>query len=256
MTTLLQCGPSICGGSSQTSRPLQFAYDLGGTLTSESDPSSGQIAYGRSIAGEITSVTNQTFTDAGNTPNLISNVVLGAFGPTSYSLGNGLQTVQTWDNFGRKTGTYLCNGSSSPDCSGGTSQLYGNYVVFNGSQAVKNCDTILSVCENTSYDEFGRLKGVSSSGGSGSYTYDRSGNRTQQVSQQGGPSPSYSFDSSNHIIGLSYDAAGNAMNDGVQHSFTYDAEGNVVSVDAGNTAIYVYDAYNHRVGVQASGTSY
>ena len=35
-------------------------------------------------------------------------------------------------------------------------------------------------------------------------------------------------------------------NDGV-HSYTYDAEGNIVTVDNGSTATYVYDALNHRV---------
>jgi YD repeat-containing protein len=46
--------------------------------------------------------------------------------------------------------------------------------------------------------------------------------------------------------GFTYDAAGNMTNDGV-HSYTYDAEGNIVTVDNGSTATYVYDALNHRV---------
>ena len=45
------------------------------------------------------------------------------------------------------------------------------------------------------------------------------------------------------------------MNDGIAHSFTYDAEGNVLAVDGGQTASYVYDAGNHRVTIQnPSGT--
>ncbi len=55
--------------------------------------------------------------------------------------------------------------------------------------------------------------------------------------------------------GISYDAAGNARNDGLAHSFTYDAEGNVLAVDGGQTASYVFDAQNRRVRVQnSSGT--
>jgi RHS repeat-associated protein len=43
-----------------------------------------------------------------------------------------------------------------------------------------------------------------------------------------------------------YDAAGNVTNDGV-HSYTYDAENRVVSVDSGATAQYKYDHQNRRV---------
>jgi YD repeat-containing protein len=31
------------------------------------------------------------------------------------------------------------------------------------------------------------------------------------------------------------------------HHYTFDAEGNITAVDAGSTAQYVYDAFNHRV---------
>ncbi len=45
------------------------------------------------------------------------------------------------------------------------------------------------------------------------------------------------------------------MNDGLAHSYTYDAEGNVLAVDGGQTASYVFDAQNRRVRVQnSSGT--
>jgi RHS repeat-associated protein len=47
-------------------------------------------------------------------------------------------------------------------------------------------------------------------------------------------------------LNYSYDAAGNVTNDGV-HSYTYDAENRVVSVDGGSTATYSYDHQNRRV---------
>ncbi len=43
-----------------------------------------------------------------------------------------------------------------------------------------------------------------------------------------------------------YDAAGNLLNDGV-HSYAYNAENRITSVDAGSTATYLYDARNHAV---------
>ena len=42
---------------------------------------------------------------------------------------------------------------------------------------------------------------------------------------------------------LIYDAAGNLTND-TFHTYQYDAEGNVLKVDNGVTATYVYDALN------------
>jgi YD repeat-containing protein len=83
VTGMWACGPSICGGSSQSSRTLQFAYDLGNHLTSEFDAASGTIAYGRSQAGEVTSITNQNYQDTYNPANLVSNIVNGPFGPTT-----------------------------------------------------------------------------------------------------------------------------------------------------------------------------
>ena len=51
-------------------------YDWAGNLTQSSDGSTGTINYGRSIAGEVTSITNATYQNLPyNPPNLVSNVV-------------------------------------------------------------------------------------------------------------------------------------------------------------------------------------
>jgi len=39
------------------------------------------------------------------------------------------------------------------------------------------------------------------------------------------------------------------------HSYTYDAEGNITKVDVGNTAQYVYDAFNRRIHVQTASAT-
>jgi RHS repeat-associated protein len=60
----------------------------------------------------------------------------------------------------------------------------------------------------------------------------------------------------NQLSSVAYDAAGNQEADGISHSFTYDAEGNVMAVDNGSTATYTYDALNHRVRtVTSAGTN-
>jgi len=253
-----QCAPSICP-SAQESRPaLQFSYDLAGNLTSEFDGASGQIAYGRSPAGEVTSITNLNYADTVNPPHLVSNVVNGPFGPTSYTLGNGLAVVYQYDSTGRNIGNWLCNnGSTQVDCGNGNAST----VFLSGSQISGNrlswqCETVMG-CHDYPHDDLDRLH-VNESFGTvnGTYSYDRYGNRWQQTSPQGGPAPSYSFDTAtNRINGLGYDAAGNMTNDGF-HSYTYDAEGKVLQVDGGSTGQYVYDALDHRVRTQNANATY
>ncbi len=262
VVALLQCAPSICNTSAQSSRSLGFGYDLGANLTSSSDAAAGLISYARSTAGEVTSITNNTYHDSYNPASLVSNVVNTPFGPSSYALGNGVQSVHTYDGMGRSSGNFACTGSSSPQCANG-SQLWGSTTIFSGSRLIQDCDTMLNECENTGYDEFNRListtdlTGNSGDIGSYSFTYDRWGNRLSQTSQSGGPSPAAPVsDTTNQISGIPYDAAGNMESDRISHTFTYDAEGKVIAVDGGNTATYVYDALNHRVSVQtSSGTN-
>jgi RHS repeat-associated protein len=79
------------------------------------------------------------------------------------------------------------------------------------------------------------------------------------VGQPGsGPAPQYSFNSNNQISGsgVQYDAAGNMTNDGLGNTYTYDAEGRVISVSGNNSASYVYDAMGQRVRTTVNGSSY
>jgi RHS repeat-associated protein len=262
VTTVWQCAPSICNTSSQASRPgISLTYDLAGNLTSEGDGASGIIAYGRSPAGEVTSITNQSYTNQPyNPPNLVSNVVNGPNGPSLFSLGNGLTGVRSYDSMGRLNGGWICKGSSGASCGGGT-QIYGFTAGWRGSQMIGSCDTVLTVCSSFGYDQFNRLATSTVTSGTPqnfSYNIDRYGNRWQQnVTAGSGPSPSVAFNTANNQIttaGYAYDAAGNMTSDGF-HTYTYDAEGNILNVDNGSTAQYVYDAMNRRVRVQTASST-
>ncbi len=81
-----------------------------------------------------------------------------------------------------------------------------------------------------------------------SYAYDRYGNRWKQTVTAGsGGNSSLTFSGGNNRMdGYSYDAAGNLLYDGT-HSYTYDAEGRIMEVDGGQTAISYYDAEGRRV---------
>jgi RHS repeat-associated protein len=64
--------------------------------------------------------------------------------------------------------------------------------------------------------------------------------------------PQLSFSrNNNHVDGWSYDGAGNLLNDG-RNSYTYDAEGRIVSLNGAPT--YVYDAEGRRVAKYSGST--
>ncbi len=88
------------------------------------------------------------------------------------------------------------------------------------------------------------------------FVYDRWGNRWgQNITAGSGPQPQLSFNTANNQVnGYTYDVAGNVINDG-NHTYAYDAENQLVSIDNGSTASYTYDALNQRVKiVTAQGT--
>ena len=98
------------------------------------------------------------------------------------------------------------------------------------------------------YDDFNRLNTAVSSAGLGcAETYDLYGNRLQQNTYNGScfAGQFTTSGNNNRLDQLSYDAAGNVINDGT-HSYAYDAEGRVATVDGGATATYVYDASGRR----------
>ena len=259
VTAMWQCAPSICGTSSQAGRPLTFSYDWTGDLTSEADMVSGAIVYGYSPAGEVTSMTG-SYNNTYNPPNLISGVQNGPNGPLNWAIGNGKAGVLSYDSLGRNNGDWLCSNSTAAYCTGGT-KTYGNTITIQGTQVKSECDTVLNNCVTLGYDEFNRLKSLTVTSGTQnnfSYVYDRYGNRWQQnITAGSGPSPQLSFNTANNQVtngGIAYDAAGNLVNDST-HTYNYDAEGNLISVDNGATAVYVYDAMNRRVRVQTASST-
>ncbi len=259
-----QCGPSTCGTSNQNSHTLSFTYDWTSNLLSEDDGAAGNIGYSYSPASEITQITGSDSlngTQFGGTYDLVTGVQNGPNGPLNYQLGNGLTAVNAYDSLGRNVGGWVCNGSTQGSCPGGT-QLYGYSTAWSGLRSTGRCDTVLNTCAGFGYDEFNRLTSLTVNSGTAqnfSWVYDRWGNRTAQTVTAGsGPSFSASFNTTTNQInsgGYTYDAAGNMTYDG-SHHYTYDAEGNIVSVDSGSTAQYVYDALNNRVSSTVSGTTY
>jgi len=235
-----QCNLRNCGTGQFV---VNYAYDLLGNETSATNGMGVTFGLNYNSAAQLTSYTSSLL-DSSHPSTLVSGIQYNALGaPTSDTLGNGMANSWTYDHLGRVT----ARGSSH----GSTYYGFGNGMTWTGSE-LRSAGDAVNGDWNFSYDDFGRLSTASCTSticgnAAFSYAYDRFGNRWQQNLTAGsGPQPQYSFDSRNHMVGFSYDSAGNLLNDGV-HSYSYDAENRLIKVDSGSTATYVYDAFGHRV---------
>ena len=111
------------------------------------------------------------------------------------------------------------------------------------------------------YDDFNRLQSATQTSSGGSvlsalaWDYDRYGNRWHQRPTAGSGTTqqiNYNTATNQATSGLSYDAAGDVVNDSY-HSYSYDAEGRIAQVDG--SISYIYDAEGRRVG-KSDGTRY
>lgn len=141
-----ECLPSGCDlGTYEKS--LLYTYDWLGNMLSSTDGIGVESTYSYTPANELASITSSA-DDATHPPHLISNVQYGPNGPTSYQLGNGLFSVFGYDGLGRRSGGWVCSGTSAAQCSGGT-QLYAYGAVFSGSRPTSLCDAAFVRCESS-----------------------------------------------------------------------------------------------------------
>jgi YD repeat-containing protein len=235
------------------------------SLTNNPGDSSGYLTgVSYNIAGRVTGLmlgngVAETFGYDGNRFQLTSQVATKSGGPAG-----GLMNV-----------TYGYQASAEQMGAGSTAGNAGQLMAISG--------TINSTAESAaySYDNLGRLvtsdQTTNGSSAQRQFSCDRWGNRTAmhdglpggktaptliqsiQLEQSGG-APTNQITSvtnngtpSNYV----YDAAGNVTNDGV-HTYQYDAENRLVSVDSGATGQYKYDHQNRRVSklIGSSWTHY
>ncbi len=129
-----------------------------------------------------------------------------------------------------------------------------------------NAQSLLSHTATYTYDGVNRLATATARSLSGSvlwsYTcsYDRWGNMTcVQNGSTNGPCPQWAYNASTNRLttsGFTYDAAGNLTQDSsnpTTHTYQWDAEGRVASVDNGSTWAFTYNALGGRVQWGYSG---
>jgi RHS repeat-associated protein len=255
-----ECLPGWCGQSSHDVY-RGYGYNSASQMITETYASEGNdgtpvsLNYSYNLAGQLTSMTGGQ-NNATLAPSIYNVQAVGPSGPTLVEFGNGLYAPSTYDAAGQVSGGWVCSGSTTASCTGGT-QLYGFTDSIVGHRLTSMTDTVQNEGASFGYDEFGRLKTQTHQSGTNvtsmNWVYDRYGNRTQQnVTAGSGPQPQFSFNTANNqISGYSYDAAGNVTNDGV-HAYAYDGENNLISIDGGSTGTFTYDAANERVEVVTS----
>ena len=120
-----------------------------------------------------------------------------------------------------------------------------------------NVNSNFSHTASYTYDGVNRLLTAVATGNSTynlTYSYDPYGNMTCVTNgQTNGPCGNWSFNTSTNQLttsGYTYDAAGNLTKDSsnvTAHTYQWDAEGRVASVDSGSTWAFTYNAVGDRV---------
>jgi len=268
-----------------TSYSLDYTYNLGGLLTTETYPSGRVLTHSYDNAGELSQINDATTT------------YVNGF---SYAASRGLLS-ETWGNGAVHSVAYnsalqISQVKLKQSSSGSELQrydyLYGQVTLSNGSvDKSKNRGQIARIDgvingsgtkeweQRFSYDELGRLATAAEyqqgTGGTPTwqqqFTYDRYGNRFQSGSGNSGPMsyvPVVSSDitaSTNRFISsgstpITYDNAGNITQDTKFRSmnYTYDANGRQISASASGgspSQTSVYDCSGQRVQTTSGGVS-
>jgi len=230
-----ECTPTNYAGNGYH---LTYAYDLLGDIASLNNDREGVTYSNTYNTATQLSTFKSSLVDANHPATLLTVNQYNPLGqPQQATLGNGIVRNLQYDKRGRVTS--LTDGS-----------LYSFTLGYQPDSDVHTANDSLNGNWTYTYNGFNRLSQASQTGQAFNYKYDRFGNRWQQnVTTGSGPNPSYTFDANNHITssGIVYDAAGNITNDGLGHTYTYDAENRLLTVAGSSSATYLYDALGQRV---------
>jgi len=281
---LWQCTPYNCSSASIWN--AHYAHNLAGDTTSWKNPSGDTFTNAISNARRITQITSSV-NDSTHPGTLAQNIKYAPHGSLA-SLQNGCAGTgctlekETFDFNNRlqpvrvQLGTsaspnansclvqnYYSGIGNATSCSIPSQASSGNDRNEMGHYFQDSTNPSLGHTASYTYDSMMRLTSSVATGSSThnlTFSYDRYGNMTCVTNQQtNGPCPNYSFNSSSNQMtnsGYAYDAAGNLTADGTgsgSHTYQWDAENRLNSIDSGSTATYIYNALGQRVEKNVRG---
>ena len=268
----MTCTPMNCGTGGGT--PMNYNYDLAGNLASLTSYGGTTINYSPADspidgAGRVTKV-ESSWVDAQHPATLATFDPSLGYWPTGASrkvtLGNSLTEASVYNNRVQPCRINVnSSGALLSTCSDAlpTGNVQDFTVTFNSGADNGNVARFTAAGQQNfnrsyTYDSLNRIHSMSAPGDvcSGlSWTIDPWGNRLAQTATGGSCySPTVQVNRANQLAGAPYtgDAAGNVTGDG-NHTYAYDAENRIATVDGGGTATYVYDALGNRAE-KAAGT--
>jgi RHS repeat-associated protein len=242
----VQCNPGVTGCKTFTA-----SYDKLGSITNLIYPGNGfSVTYGYDSAGRLTTATDSNGVIYAQTPTYLSNGAIQEFTSPNFannkyhvSYNNRLQPIEIWAGSAQGSAALFDKQYS-----------YGTAGANNG-----NIYTITNVKDSTrtqsfTYDPLNRLLTAGDQmHWSNTYVYDAWGNLYQKnPGSLPGEGMSKVPDTNNHLSGLTYDAGGHVINDGLGGVFVFDAENRIKT---GSGIAYTYDADGKRIQ-KSSGANY
>lgn len=245
----VQCVPGV--SSCQT---FLATYDFEGNVRQLTYPANAfTLTYAYDSAARLTGVSDSNGVVYAQNPVISPNGAMSEFVSPGFNnfkyhidYNSRLQPVEIWAGTA-KGATALFDKTYQYNPLGASAANNGNlYGITNVKDATRS--------QTFTYDPLNRLVTAGDNGHwSNSYLYDAWGNLQKTPGSPAGENFQHAADGNNHLIGYSYDAAGNLLNDGINSfNYGYDAEYRLISA---GTTTYLYDAGGRRIQ-KSTGTTY
>lgn len=243
------------------------AYNLAGDMTSLTYPSGRKVTNGFDNAGRLNNVTFDSFSGTtvnypywtANDINPSGNVYLATLGSGALEYNEVNSRLQPCQFAVKMGSTWLTD--RRPRYGNATSDCANSSVTGNNGNVMSVVDNVSSGKTQTyTYDYLNRITSATTNVTTGpdawsqTFSYDAWGNMNQSGSLIF--SQAFAYNNRLNSSAYTYDAAGGLTYDST-HSYAYDAESQIASVDAGgsNPTTYTYDANGNRVR-KSTGSNY
>jgi|GEM_PF-1765202 len=236
------CLPSDCTHGAS----VNAQYDLAGNLTQLTYPDGRVVAYSYNSASQLNNVQFTQWNGAAVSPYSYYSVADSNFypngAPKSVNFGNGIV-----ESYQFNTRLLPRENTVATILSGNTVTFADHVYNYTSPALTGNNGNILSVTDNLnsaltqsfSYDPLNRLATAGEGRWGLNFGYDSWNNFLQQTVTAGSAfAHTHLVNANNQFTDMTYDAAGNTLNDGF-HSYTYDPENRIMQVD-GSGATYTY----------------